>query len=373
MPVVLISLFVACGGGDSKQADKRKKLEELKSQVSKMQTEIAKLEEELLAGGDSVPAGKTAKVILTRMAPTSFNHYVEVQGKVESEQNVMVSPRMGGTITEIFVHKGDFVNKGQLLVQIDDELIRRGIDEVRTQLELSTTIFNKQKSLWDQKIGTEVQFITAKANKESLERRLASLEDQKDMCKVKSPISGSIDEVIPKTGEAAIPGFGMIRVVNLSNAKILAEISESYYTKIKTGDEVELYFPDQQKSASTTVRVKSQTINMVNRTFNIETKAPGTDVVVRPNMVVEVRVKDYENKVAMVIPVNMVQHDDKNNEFVYLAMKEGSKLVARRHMVKSGVSYKGNVEVLEGLSEGDELVTIGYQNLVEGQIMEVTH
>lgn len=364
-------ILSACGGGDDTSPEARKaKLNELKAQLIKTQEEILKLESELnLADGG--PVGKLIKVSTQPLVPSAFSHYIEVQGKVDSEQNVMVSPKTGGSIVSVLVSKGDNVKKGQLLVQIDDEIIRKSIDEVKTQLDLATTIYNRQKNLWDQKIGTEIQFLSAKANKESLEKRLITLEDQKDMSKVKAPFSGVVDEVIAREGETAIPGMGLVRVVNTANTKIVAEFSESYFTRVKSGDDVILYFPDQQIEAKSKVRVKSSAINAVNRTFSVEVSSPSVkDLVIRPNMIVEVRVKDYVNNTALVVPLNLIQRDE-TTEFVYVAAKDQDKLTAVKKIITPGLSYKGYTEVKDGLAEGDELVVVGYQNLVNGQVIEV--
>jgi len=361
-----ISLLIACGGGE----DKQQKLKDLKAKAEALQAEINQLETEICNSGEAI-AERTVKVKTQILSPTAFQHYVEVQGKVDSEENVLVSPKASGIITRILVKKGEMVKKGQLIAQIEDESYKKGIDEVKTQLDLATTLYQKQKALWDQKIGTEVQFISAKATKESLEKRMATLEDQKSFCQVTAPISGVIDDVFPKTGEMAMAGMPLMRVVNLNNSKIVADLSEAYYTRIETGNEVICYFPDQHKEGRTTVRVKSQTIDAVSRTFHIETASPaGNDLVIRPNMVVEVKVKDYQKDNALILPLNLIQRDDKG-EFVYVAQTEKGKPIARKTYVQLGMSYKGVTEVLSGIEENTEFISVGYQDLVEGQALEI--
>lgn len=363
--------FSACG--EKKEAEtpeeKQALLASLKSEVLKLQEQILKLESELQSTEGKI--GKLAKVKTGTVEPSVFKHYVEVQGKVDSDQNVMVSPKSGGVITKVWVKKGDVVTKGQLLVQIDDEMLRKSMDEVKTQLDLATTVYNRQKNLWDQKIGTEIQFLTAKANKESLEKRLITLDDQLEMAKVKAPFAGIVDEVIAREGEMAMPGMGVARVVNTANTKIVAELSEAYFTRIHTGDEVIVVFPDQQMQGSATVKVKSNAINAVNRTFSIEAGSPSfSGLVIRPNMIVEVKVKDYENKTAITIPLNLIQRDE-TTEFIYLAKKEGNQMRAEKRMVKTGMSYAGYIEILEGLEANESLVLVGYQSLVNGQPLEI--
>lgn len=369
---VSMSLFVtACGGEKTPETPEEKQalLASLKSEVIKLQEQILKLETELQSAEGKI--GKLAKVKTGNVESSVFRHYVEVQGKVDSDQNVLVSPKTGGVVTKVLVKKGDAVNKGQLMAQIDDEMIRKSMDEVKTQLDLATTVFNRQKNLWDQKIGTEIQFLTAKANKESLEKRLVTLDDQLEMAKVKAPFAGIVDEVFAREGEMAMPGMGIARVVNTSNTKIIAELSEAYFTKIKAGDEVIVVFPDQQMEGKSSVKVKSNAINAVNRTFSIEAVSPSVSgLVIRPNMIVEVKVRDYENKEAITIPLNLIQRDE-TTEFIYLAQKDGKQMRAEKRLVKTGQSYDGYVEILEGLQAGETLVLVGYQSLVNGQPLEI--
>lgn len=371
--LALLSVSISSCGGNADAGTseaKKAKLEELKSQVVALQAEIQTLEDELKVEGGG-PSGKSAKVKTGKIENGVFTHYIEVQGKVDSEQNIMISPKTAGTITRVLVKKGDMVKAGQLLVQIDDEIIRKSIEEVKTQLDLATVVYNRQKNLWDQKIGTEMQFLSAKANKEALEKRMATLEDQQDMSKVKAPFSGVADEVIAKEGETAMPGMPLLRLVNPSNNKIVAEFSEAYFTRVNSGNEVMVYFPDQKLEGRSSVRVKSSSINMVNRTFMVEVSSPSVqNLVVRPNMVVEVRVKDYESKAALSVPLNLLQRDE-TQEFIYLAVKEGDNWKAAKRIVKTGMTYRDKVEILEGLTEGEELITVGYQNLVDGQPLDI--
>ncbi len=372
MLVLMGTGFSSCGNGEDAGTPeaKKAKLEQLKSQVIALQTEIQTLESELKSDGGA-PTGKSAKVKTGKIESGVFTHYIEVQGKVDSEQNILVSPKTAGTIIKVLVKKGDQVKAGQLLVQIDDEIVRKSIEEVKTQLDLATVVFNRQKNLWDQKIGTEMQFLSAKANKEALEKRMATLEDQQDMSKVKAPFSGVADEVLAKEGETAMPGMPLLRLVNPNNNKIVAEFSEAYFTRVNNGNQVIVYFPDQQIEGQSSVRVKSNSINMVNRTFTVEVGSPSVkNLIIRPNMIVEVRVKDYESKSAIAVPLNLIQRDE-NQEFIYLSVQEGSVRKASKRLIKTGMIYRDKAEILEGLSEGEELITIGYQNLVDGQPLEI--
>ncbi|MDX5437626.1 MAG: efflux RND transporter periplasmic adaptor subunit, partial [Pontibacter sp.] len=280
---------------------------------------------------------------------------------------VLVSAKVPGVLTSVRVERGDRVSKGQTMATIDAQVLEQSIAELKTRLDLAKIAFEKQKNLWDQKIGTEMQYLTAKNNKEALERSLATLYQQRDQYNIKAPISGVVDEVVPNTGESVAPGMGIIRVVNTQGGKVVAEISEAYQAKINKGDEAVVYFPDLNKEVVSRVSVVGANINPTSRTFTVELDLKnGQDITLKPNMVAVVRIQDYKNEGAIVLPVNLVQKDEKS-EYVYVAKKEGDKYVAARREVKTGMSYNGKVEILSGLTANDQVITAGYQNVNEGQ------
>lgn len=360
---VLLGL-AACNGGNDKEAQ----LASLKEQEADLQEQIAALEAELKAEGKTVTVQKkTVPVSVASLEQDTFRHYLEVQGKVEFKEDVLVSARVPGVLTSVRVERGDRVSKGQTMATIDAQVLEQNLAELRTRLELARISYEKQKNLWDQKIGTEMQFLTAKNNKEALERNMAALQQQRDQYNIKAPISGIVDEVMPNAGEAVSPGIGIIRVVNLQGGKIVAEVSEAYQAKISKGDEAVVFFPDLDKEVQTTVDVVSSFINPNSRTFTVELRLKnGNEVALRPNMVAVVRIQDYKNEGTLVLPVNLVQKDEKS-EFVYVAKKQGDKYVATRKEIKTGMNYGGNVEVLSGLTAADQVITAGYQSVNEGQ------
>ncbi|MFD3001331.1 efflux RND transporter periplasmic adaptor subunit [Pontibacter toksunensis] len=362
---VLLSL-AACNSGN--ENNKEAQLKELKAQEADLQEQIAALEAELKTEGKTVAVQKkTVPVSVATLAQDTFRHYLEVQGKVEFDQNVFVSAKVPGVLTSVRVQPGDRVSRGQTLATIDAQVLEQNIAEVRTRKELADIAFEKQKNLWDQKIGTEMQYLTAKNNKEALERSLSTLQQQRDQYNIKAPVSGVVDEVVPNAGEAVAPGMGIIRVVNLQGGKIVAEVSEAYQAKINKGDQAVVFFPDLNKEIETTVEVVSQVINPSSRTFTVELRPKNTkDISLRPNMVAVVRIQDYKNEGTIMLPVNLVQKDERA-QYIYVAKKEGEQYVASRKEIKTGMSYGGNVEVLEGLSANDKVITAGYQSVNEGQ------
>lgn len=362
--VALVLGMAACSTGNDKEA----KLAELKSEQEKLEQEIAALEAELKADGKTVAKEKkTVPVSITTLAQDTFRHYLEVQGRVDFDQNVFVSPKVGGVLTSVRVDRGDRVSKGQTMATIDAQVLEQNIAELRTRLELARIGFEKQQNLWNQKIGTEMQYLTAKNNKEALERSLATLQQQRDQFNIKSPISGVVDDVVPNAGEAVMPGMGIIRVVNTQGGKIVAEVSEAYQSKINEGDNAVVFFPDLDKEVEMTVDVVSQFINPTNRTFTVELRFKnGKNLSLRPNMVAVVRIQDYSKQGVVVLPVNLVQRDE-NKAYVYVARKDGDRYVAARKEIETGRDYKGMVEVLSGLATGEQVITAGYQGLNEGQ------
>jgi RND family efflux transporter MFP subunit len=361
--LALLLGMAACNGGNDKEAQ----LAKLKEQQTELQEQIAQLESELKAEGKGAPAEKrTMPVTVAQVQTNTFRHYLEVQGRVDFDQNVLVSAKVPGVLTSVRVKRGDKVAKGQTMATIDAQVLEQNIAEVRTRLELATVAYERQKNLWDQKIGTEMQYLTAKNNKEALERSLATLQQQRDQYNVKAPVSGVVDNVIPNAGEAVAPGVGIIRVVNTSGTKIVAEVSEAYLARISKGDEALVRFPDLNQEISATVDVVSRFINPGSRTFTIELRPKNVDMELRPNLVAVVRIQDYRKEDAVSIPVNLVQRDE-NSQYVYVAEKQGNRYVAIRREVETGVNYQGQVEVLKGLSAKDYIITAGYQSVNEGQ------
>jgi RND family efflux transporter MFP subunit len=362
--LALLLSVAACNSGNT---DKEAQLAELKKQQKAIQEQITILEAELKAAGKGKAAEKkTVPVTVASVQPDTFRHYLEVQGRVDFDQNVLVSAKVPGVLTSVRVKRGDRVSKGQTMATIDAQVLEQNIGEVRTRLDLATVAYEKQQNLWNQKIGTEMQYLTAKNNKEALERSLATLQQQRDQYNVKAPVTGVVDDVIPNAGEAVAPGIGIIRVVNPSGSKIVAEVSEAYLSKIQNGDEALVRFPDLNKEITARVDVVSRFINPGSRTFTIELRPKNINVELRPNLVAVVRIQDYKKENAIIVPVNLVQRDDKS-QYVYVAQPQGERYLATRREVQTGMNYRGQVEVLSGLSANDRVITAGYQSVNEGQ------
>jgi RND family efflux transporter MFP subunit len=363
--LVMSMLIAACG-----TSDKKTQLEKLKKDRDVITEKIKKLEDEIAAEGGNNSNVNIAQIAVQEMKPDTFRHYIEVQGKVDGEENVTVSSQTAGIITKIYVEEGDAVKKGQVLAQLDDQVMRQTLEEVNTQLNFATNLYNKQKALWDQKIGSEVQYLTAKNNKESLENRRQTLTDQIAMSKVVSPISGTVEEIPIKIGQSLVPGLAAFRVVNFSRIKVLADVSEVYSSKIKVGNDVLVSFPDFDKEIASKINFTSKYISPINRTFQVEVRLAPQGIEFRANMIAIIKVKDYESKNTFVLPINLVTTEN-NQKYVYIAKPENGKMVAKKVLIKLGQSYNGNVEITEGLKTGDKVITKGYQDLEDGKLVSV--
>lgn len=366
--VVLAGLLAACSA-TSADEDKKARLQKLKEQHSAITKEIQKLESEIAAENpDSVLNVRAKDVDVAELKLQNFDHYVQTQGHIESENNVLVSAEAMGVVTRIFVTEGQQVSKGKTLAQIDNSVIMRNIESMETQLELATSVYQRQKNLWDQKIGTEVQFLQAKTNKESLEKQIASLREQNEKARIKAPISGTIDAVVAKVGENISPGLPAFRVVNNMDLKIQAQVSEAYVTAIKKDDKVLVDVSELGKQLEAKVTFVGRTIDRLSRTFPVEVQLPSHPDL-RSNMTATVRIIFDSNASAVVVPVNLIQEIN-NEKVVYIAEQKGKQMVATRKVVIVEGVY-GNQAQVQGLNAGDRIITVGYQGLNDGDFIKI--
>src|ERR1700759_340360 len=301
LPAIL--LLAACNQKpkDDKAALKAK-LEALKTQQADLNSQIATLQAQI---GDQ-DSTKGADVSAVTIKQGQFTNYVQIQGRIDAQDNVTAYPQANAAITNIYVKVGDHVSKGQTLVQLDNSVLKQNIAQAQAQADLSKTVFARQKNLWDQKIGTEVQFLQAKATMESNEKQVASLKQQSDMYRIVSPINGTVDQMDLKLGAVAQPGQTGIRVVNADILKVKANVPESYSGRINQGDNVKVVVPDAGDSVIAKVSFAAKVIDPAARSFAIEVKLPSRKTL-RPNMTVILKVADYTSNNAVTIPVNAIQ------------------------------------------------------------------
>lgn len=364
-------LFIAtsCGSQIDDTAKKTAELEKLKQEHSDLDAKIRLLEAELNKNDESTK--RTISVELTDIKKELFSHYLEVQGRVDGEDNIAVSAQMAGVITGVYVKEGDKVKKGQTLAQIENSSLRETYEATRTLADLATSVYNKRKALWEQQIGSEVEYLGAKAEMESRQKSLAAIGEQIEMSKIKSPINGTVEEVNLKVGQMASPGMPAIRVVNFSTVKVVADIAESYASKVRPGAKVLVTIPDLGKDIEAKVDFTSKYINPVNRTFLTEIRLKPGVLEYRANMIAKIRINDYSNSEAIVVPVSILRETN-DGRYVFVAENVKGQLQAKRRAVEVGQTYNGQAEITKGLLPGDKLITTGFSNLVDGQPLKVS-
>lgn len=348
--------IMACGA-----PDKKAELEKLKKQKSEIETKILAIEEELHKSGADSSKQKTTEVIVTPIKLQTFKSYIEIQGRIDADENVSLSTEMPGTINKINVKVGDRVTKGEVLAETDAHAVQQQLADLQTNLDLATLVYEKQKGLWDLKIGTELQYLQAKANKESLENKMKSLHHQIHMSKIVSPFDGTVDMVNIKVGQAVMPGINAITVVNFTHLKVKADVSESYASRVKSGNEVKIFFPDMSDSVISKISYASRAINSLNRTFGVEVLLNDSKEY-HPNMVAKLLINDYKSATPeIVVPVKYIQRG--TNE-TYVLIAKNNKAV--KTPIKTNREYNGLIEVTSGLKENDLLITEGYDMLNDG-------
>ena len=356
----------ACGGNSDVEKLKSK-LERIEKDIQSKTIEAAELQEEI-AELDPEFSKKSDQSVLIKsesVKPQDFQHKIQVQGEVASRKNITMGAETMGRVIQINVTPGDMVKRNQLLVKLDAATIENNIKELKTALELATTIFEKQKNLWEQKIGTEVQYLEAKNRKETLERQLATAQSQLDMAYLKAPFNGRINDVNVNTGELVQPGMPILSMVSQEEMYLKSDVSEEYINDFKEGDTVEVYLPSINKSFNTVVSAVSYVINPANRTFQLEVKANEFVDKLKPNQFARLTLVDYENENAIVVPSDVVQQDNLG-DFVFVVINESNQKKAEKVRVERGKTYNGKTEILKGIKAGDKIISEGYREAVNG-------
>jgi len=376
--LILIGIILSSCGDSKKDTagelnDKKAQLEKLKGQQKKVNDQIAKLEADIARLDPNAAKGNAKLVAITPVQTSAFEHFIEIQGTVEATNISYVAPPngQGGVVKALYVTQGQYVNKGQVLARLDDQLIRQQIEPLRVQLNAAKDTYKRTKNLYDQGIGTYQSVLNAKTQVETLEGNINTLQKQAALMTVTAPQSGVADLVNVRVGETfmGVTAAGpQIRIVNTGNLKIKANIPENYQDRVKVGSAIEVVLPDDNNRViSATVTVVGKVIDPATRTFYIEARVPSNSSL-KPNQVAKVHIKDYGNQNAITIPVNTLQNDE-TGKFVMVAAKEGDKLIARKRAVTIGELYNDRLEVKSGLQPGDQLITEGFQGLYDGQLI----
>ena len=367
--VVLIAtslLLIACGEKSTDDLIKDKNITELKNRKATIQAELEKIDAALLKG-NKAPESEALVSVLT-IKDTVFNHYLEIQGNVNTKENILVQPEFGGTLTALNVKAGERVSKGQILGKVDDAGMSQQLASIENQYALAKTTFERQKNLWDKKIGSEIQFLQAQAQMISAQKSVAQMRAQVAKTVIRAPFSGTIDEVFVERGQVVAPSpQGLMRIVNLSNMYVSTTVPETYIGKLKVGTVVDVFLTSLGKTYKGKVRQVANFINPSNRSFGIEVSVPNPDNLLRPNQVAKLKIIDYTVNNAIIVPTNVVQEDGEHNKFVFIATNvSGKKGVAKKVLVKVGKSSDNVTEILSGLSANDVIVTEGANNIADG-------
>jgi RND family efflux transporter MFP subunit len=312
-------------------------------------------------------------LIVTTIFPKKekFKHFIEMQGVVKADKNIEIRPEIGGTIINIYVKEGQRVKSGQILIQLDDSSIQDNIAKINTQLTLAKTTYERQRRLWDQKIGSEMQFLQAKTQYESLENNKSALMTQSEKMKIKAPFSGIIDEIFSKKGELASPQLPVIRLVNLDQVYVEADVTETYLPYIKAGNEVLVKFPSINTEVRSKILQVGNVINPNNRSFKIKILVKNKDRLIKPNLLADIQIVDYQ-KEGIVIPSKLIQKDKKGNSFVYVVKKEDGIDKAHKNIVKIANEYNHQSLIAEGLKEDDIIINKGSLIVKDGDLIEIT-
>ena len=367
--VILIAtsfLLIACGEKSTDDLIKDKNITELKNRKAAIQSELEKIDAALLTGNKAPET--EALVSIQTIKDTVFNHYLEIQGNVNTKENILVQPEFSGTLTALNVKAGQRVSKGQILGKVDDAGMSQQLASIENQYALAKTTFERQKNLWDKKIGSEIQFLQAQAQMISAQKSVAQMRAQVAKTVIRAPFSGTIDEVFVERGQVVAPSpQGLMRIVNLSNMYVSTTVPETYIGKLKVGTVVDVFLTSLGKTYKGKVRQVANFINPSNRSFGIEVSVPNPDNLLRPNQVAKLKIIDYTVNNAIIVPTNVVQEDGEHNKFVFIATNvSGKKGVAKKVLVKVGKSSDNVTEILSGLSANDVIVTEGANNIADG-------
>lgn len=363
--------LVSCNEGNQREQIE-KEIDEKKKEVRAIEKDIDELEDQLASlPGDG--AKKYQLPVKIKVVETGiFNHYITVNGNVEAVNSAFISPEQGGQIKKIHVKEGQRVGKGQLLITLNTSVTGNTIKEVETQLQLAKKLYEKQKNLWEQNIGSEVQFLQAKTNKESLESKLKTLKSQLAMSIIHAPFSGIIEEIPVKEGELASPGMRVVQLVNLSKIKIVADVSEKFITMIHEGDKVKVSFPSYNNmELEVPIVRKGNTIEPDNRTFKIEVQFKNPNNKIKPNMLSTITINDYTTDSALIVPAIIVKKDFNGNYLYHVVEDDEGHNIAKKAYVETGKSYNDETVIAEGIKPGFKVVTSGYNLVSNGSYVKI--
>tara|TARA_B110001450_G_scaffold110636_1_gene104448 strand:+ start:2162 stop:3337 length:1176 start_codon:yes stop_codon:yes gene_type:complete len=379
--ILLLVILISCN--DAKKASVediiatnniekiRAKKGEINIKQQKINDQIKKLE---LAINRLDTLKKIPLVTAVKIQEKEFKHYLELQGNVSTKQLIVITPEFSGILTNVYVKEGQKVKKGQLLGKIDDGGLSQQLAQLKIQANLAEITFKKQERLWNQKIGSEIQYLQAKSNYEAQQQAVSQLEQQVAKTNIKAPFSGIIDDVITEQGSVVAAGQSqIIRIVNLSNMHIETDVPERHIANITKNKEALVEFPVLEKKLTAKVNQVSDYINPANRTFKIEIAVPNKDQSIKPNLTARIKINDYTNTKALLIPQSIVSENANGEQYIYVATnkKSNNEAIAKKMIIQTGKTQKDQIEVLSGISNGDEIIKEGARSIKSGQTIKV--
>ncbi|MBC2838423.1 efflux RND transporter periplasmic adaptor subunit [Robiginitalea sp. SC105] len=364
------SVDALLSGGDLEAIKARR--QELSQQEKDLKISLRRIDSVIASreGNSNMPLVSTLE-----LQPARFDHFLELQGDVQTKQNILLYPEMAGTLEQVYVKDGDQVRKGQALARIDDGGMASGLEQLRTQAALAETTFERQRRLWEQNIGSEIQYLQAKAQYESLTNQIRQAEAQLAKSVIRAPFSGIVDNVMQEQGSTVNPAAGMpvIRLVNLSDMYVEVDVPESYLPSVRPGKEVKIYLPVLGDSITTQVRQTGNYINPTNRSFSVEIPVPNASGTIKPNLTARVSINDYSSEDALLVPPSVISENADGQQYVYLAedIDENGVGTAVKRLVTTGLSQGDQVEILSGIQAGDRIITEGARRVREGQEIQI--
>ncbi|MEA3318198.1 MAG: efflux RND transporter periplasmic adaptor subunit [Bacteroidota bacterium] len=367
--IVSVFVFFSCSNDknvkqiENEIVSNKKEIRKIESNIKNLQSELSKF--------SSDKQNHKLPVTVKTIKYEQFNNFVKVNGMVEAVNSAFISPEANGQIKKIHVSEGDYVKKGKLLVSLNSSVTRSSINEIKTNLELATKLYEKQKELWDQNIGSEIEYLQAKNKKEALENSLKTLHSQLEMAMIKAPFSGYVDDIVQKEGEMGSPGRQIIQMLSLSKIKISANISERYLSRINKGDIVNLTFPSYPKiSKKVKITRIANMIDADSRTFKIELRMNNIDNKIKPNLISIIKISVYSNNKAIVIPSNIIM-EDLQGSYIYIAKDLGENTIAKKKYIKTARSFNNGTEISEGISINDKVIIDGYSIVSEASKIDI--
>lgn len=382
--LILLTAFVLFSCGEKKQQTlddviATQDLQQIRAMKAKLDLENQQITENikvLISEIDKLDTLKKIPLVTSiTLKNEIFNHYLELQGDVKTKQNVLIYPEIPGTLKKVMVSRGSSVNKGQVLAIIDDGGMSQQVAQLEATTALAKTTFERQKRLWEQKIGSEIQFLQAKTTYESQKNSLDQFKKQLDKSTIRAPFSGVIDDVFKDEGTVVAPGPGaeIFRIVNLNNMYIETAVPESYVEDVSKGKDVQVYFPVLSKNLTSKVRETGNFINPANRTFMIEIEVPNLDGSIKPNLTAKLKVNDYTNPNAILIPQSIISENAEGQQYVYVITDlKNNEGIAKQTVVKTGKTQGDVIEILEGVSDGDMLIQAGARSVKDGQEVKIS-